>query len=71
MNLTGDNIDPLHLRTLGEAANQLKYVKSLTTGVCITTQLRMCGTEQPVKMQMQQPDSHSPSSREQTTQKRP
>ena len=63
LNQPGDHIDLLNLGALSQAANQIEYVQRLATGVGITTELKITGPEQTVKMQMQQTNPQIQSSK--------
>ena len=54
MDQTGDHVDLLNLGALSQAANQIEHIQRLATGIGITTELKITGPEQTVKMQMQQ-----------------
>ena len=60
---SGHNIDLIHLSALGQAANQVKHIQRLTAGIGITTKLKIVGTDQTVKVQMQKTNPQVQSSK--------
>ena len=63
LNQPGNDINLLDLLALGQAANQVEHIQRLTTGISITTELKITGSEQTVKMQMQQTNPQFQSSK--------
>ena len=59
LNQPGHHIDAIHLGALGKAPNKIEHVKRLTTGIGITTKLKITGTEQTMQMQMQHSETRS------------
>ena len=56
----GHQLKPLHLRPSGQAADQLKDIGGLTTGIGITTEFRIMATQQAMQVQVQQKQTHQP-----------
>ena len=50
MNQPGDDINLLNLRAEGQAANEIKNVERLTTGISIPAQLKIAGSKQAMEM---------------------
>ena len=57
VNQPGDDINLLNLRAQSQAANEIKNVERLTTGISIPAQLKIAGSKQAMEMEVKQTHS--------------